>query len=231
MSYRRCLSSLLGLLSLLLCSLASSVALHAQYPLLPAGSNGNANYEWRTDLGGWRDLQTNLVWGYSMSESIGGNFSYQGANSNAPSYPQKLADMVSQHNARADYYEAQAAQETDPARVEAYQNLAAASRENATAYALAAQDASAYSNWRLPTLREFQAAWKKGLFSRGEGAFNMDKTPATGYDEGYLGLNWTSDPLSKNKKNATVFNLTDGTSGTVGATSSLNAMVVRSHTP
>jgi hypothetical protein len=104
-------------------------------------------------------------------------------------------------------------------------------RADADGFADAALDAAPYSNWRAPKLAEFQDAYAKGLFSQGEFGFNLDASPAAGYQRHNFVHHWTSDPVSKNKKNATVFNPGDGGWGQVGVNSAIHAMVVRTHTP
>ncbi|MGN6547738.1 MAG: hypothetical protein ACTHK7_22000, partial [Aureliella sp.] len=189
--------------------------LSAQYPLLPPETNGNANYEWRPDLGGWLDRQSKLVWGYHVTSCANRPYTYSNAQNAASSYPAVLAAEVDRCLNDAAIYDAEVLkyQETDPARAQLSADWAQYYRDSADAFALAAEDASQFSNWRMPTLREFQTAWSRGLFSRGTLGFNMDMSPAPGYDQGYMQSNWTSDPLSKNKKTATWFSLFDGSSG------------------
>lgn len=221
-----------GLLTMALVT-GMAARLNAQYPLLPPETNGNANYEWRPDLGGWLDRQAKLVWGYGMTESLGSNYSYAGAQNACPNYPTQLAGQVQRFVDLAAYYDAQTQfyQESDPARSQHYAELAQWNRDTASAYQRAAADAAQYTNWRAPTLGEFQTAWGRGLFSRGSLNFNMDMSPAEGYDAGYQNLNWTSNPVSKNKKTAVAFSLGNGGSGSISVTSSINAQVVRTYIP
>jgi hypothetical protein len=196
---------------------------------------GTDVYEWRPDLGGWLDTSRKLVWGYSMSDSTNSGFSFEGAKYWAARYPELLANQVEPALDRAEYCQQQANSlwETDPVRAQAYADLAAMYSQNAELFMEASLDAAQYSNWRLPTLTEFQDAFAKGLFSRGENGFNMDMSPGVGYQEGYGGTNWTSTTPKriKGSMSALLFSITDGGTMWTGINSSSRALVVRSHTP
>lgn len=193
---------------------------------------GTAVYVWRADLGGWLDTSRNLVWGYSLTDSINSTYQYSSAQSAAAQYPVLLAGQADYLLGRAEYCEMRAAElaETDPARSQAYAALAVTYGQDADAFFNAALNAGQFSNWRTPTLSEFQNAWSKGLFSRGANGFNLDMSPAVGYQAGYGGPHWTSDPANK-KKQAPSFSISDGRSSLVSVTSVLRALVVRTHTP
>jgi hypothetical protein len=211
---------------LILLALAPAAA-HAQFPYLPAETIGNLKYEWKPDLGGYRDVSTKLVWGYSPTGTLNSSFSYSGAQTWATSkYASSFVSHADSLLAQAAQYEATAAMQTDPALAFAYMQLAQRYRDDAACTYLAASTIGSYSNWRLPTPAEFQDAYSKGLFSRGTGKFNMDQNPATGLQLGYLNLYWTSE-LAKSKKQATVFDIGNGTKSQATVTSSLCLILVR----
>jgi hypothetical protein len=201
-------------------------SLFAQYPLLPAESNGNANYEWRPDLGGWRDKQTNLVWGYD-TQPLSGSYQYSALPNVGPSYPQMFSSAAQSKLSSAVNQENLAASETDPIRKQRRLDFAAISRADAAACVLAGADAARFSNWRVPSSAEFQSAYSKGLFGRGPGAFNYDGTPFTGYQPVYLRY-WTSDPPTGSRRVVKVFNAGDGTIGQTSVNSVFYVLVVRS---
>lgn len=199
----------------------------AQFPNLPPDTTGNAKYEWKPELGGYRDVSSKLVWGYSPTGTLNSGFSYSGAQTWASSmYASSFAGHADSLIAQAESYEAAAASETDPDRALAYLELAERYRDDAACTEAASAVIDSYDNWRLPTPAEFLDAYKKGLFSRGTGGFNMDQNPATGLQLGYLNLYWTSE-ISKNKKQATAFDIGNGTKSQVTVTSSICLILVR----
>ena len=217
------------LLAAMLLTFGSNGSLLAQYPLLPVGSNGNANYEWRPDLGGWRDRQTNLIWGYQIGLIGGFTNTYAGAATIGPRslYPQTILNAVPDRLARAQLQEERALLETDPVRKQARLDLAATFRADAAACSVAGAHAAAFSNWRVPTLAEFRSAYIKGMFSQGTAAFNFDAAPFTGYQRVNFVSFWTSDPAVRNGTRATVFYPGDGGSRLIGVDSNANVLVVR----
>ena len=203
-------------------------ALLAQFPYLPPETIGNPKYEWRPELGGYRDLSTKLVWGYSLTTTVNSSYSYTYASTTAvANYGPQFALTADSWLAQADRYEATAATQTDPARALLYLQKAQEYRNSAACAYLSASTISSYGNWRLPTLAEYQSAYSKGLFSQGAGKFNMDQSPAVGLQLGYGGLHWTSN-LSADKKKATAFNITDGKNMQATVGSSIRLILVRS---
>jgi hypothetical protein len=170
-----------------------------------------------------------------MSDSSDNGFTFEGAKYWAPRYPEVLAKQVELYIERAEYCQQQADSlwETDPVRAQGYQDLADMYSANAAAYTAATLDAAQFTNWRLPTLTEFQNAFGKGLFTRGENGFNLDMTPRVGYQEGYGGGNWTSTAPKriKGSMSALLFSVTDGGTMWTGVNSSARALVVRTHLP
>lgn len=211
-------------------------------PCANAQPPGTAVYEYRPDLGGWLDTERGVIWGYSMSQSGGyAGYTRSAAERDAPAYPDVLF-------ARAEWYVQEAQRrydlaafyaETDPALSQRYAELAAQDELDAAAYEDAATAADQFSNWRLPSVAEFQDAYDKGLFSNGEDGFNMDATPAVGYQANYGRNHWTAEPTKniKGKLNGLCFDITVGTSKwtladngkTYGAI--LPVMVVRTYVP
>lgn len=209
-------------------ALVTSSPLRAQYPLLPAESNGNANYEWRPDLGGWRDKQTNLIWGYNHSLVSSTSSTYGGALIVARGYSQALLKAAQDRLARAQLQEERALLETDPVREQGRLDLAATFRADAAACSIAGSQAAAFSNWRVPTLTEFRSAYSKGMFSQGTSSFNFDAAPFTGYQPINRVFYWTSEPAVRNGTRATIFHPGDGGSGLTSVNSGLHVLVVRS---
>jgi hypothetical protein len=203
-------------------------SLFAQYPLIPAESNGNTQYEWRPDLGGWRDKSTNLIWGYSITAIANSNSTYAGAQAAAPQYPQYILNQAQDRQSRAQIQENLAASETDPVRRQRRLELAATFRADAIACTIAGSHAATFSNWRVPTLSEFRSAYGKGLFSQGTNAFNFDAAPFTGYQPVNRVFYWTSDPAVRNGSRATLFHPGDGGSGLFSVNSNVSVIVVRS---
>ncbi len=195
--------------------------------MLPAETLGNGNYEWRPELGGWRDKTTNVVWGYSVLDTINAGVNYSFATSNISNYPQYLFSRAQSLLDEAASWELAASMQTDPLVKQRYLDLASSKRADSASTTLAATDAKQYTNWRSPTLAEFRAAWNKGLFTRGSGAFNLDMTPFNGYQSGYGGSTWTSNPPSPNKKLATVFSITSGQSYSIVVSSQVGCIAVR----
>lgn len=94
--------------------------------------------------------------------------------------------------------------------------------------------AAQHTNWRLPALNEYQGAWNKGFFTTGADGFNYDTSPAMGYQGPPYGngLNWTTTPgAGKNKNSIYLFNIIDGGNMIVSKTSSVQAILVRTHLP
>lgn len=215
--------------------LASPQAAVAQPP-------GTAVYEYRPDLGGWLDTERGVIWGYSLTQSAGwAGATRSAAARDAAAYPDVLfdeADYWHQEALRlqgqADFYA-----ETDPARSQLYAEAAAARELDAQGFDEAAVAADQFSNWRLPSVAEFQRAFDKGLFTTGESGFNMDASPAFGYQENYGREQWTSEPTKKikGKLSGAAFDITFGTTswlpaddrGSYGAI--LRVMVVRTYVP
>jgi hypothetical protein len=160
---------------------------------------------------------------------VNSTYNHSGAQVAAGQYPVLLADQANYLLGRAEYCEMRAAElaATDPARSQAYAALAVVYHQDSEAFLAAALSAGQYSNWRTPALSEFQNAWSNGLFSRGASGFNLDMSPAVGYQAGYGGANWTSNPVNK-KKQGTSFSISDGRSALVGVNSALRVLVVRS---
>ncbi len=212
----------------LLLILDTCSSLFAQYPLLPPECNGNANYEWRPDLGGWRDKATNLIWGYSLTETTGSTYSYTYALSISSNYPQLLSSQVASLIQRAENNERLAPLETDPVRAQARLEFAARYRADALAASMSAADAARFTNWRIPKLQEFKTAWTKGFFTRSDIGFNYDKTAYAGYQYGWGPAFWTSEPSTNKGKLATCFFITDGGTMQTSIQSSIGFLVVRS---
>jgi hypothetical protein len=196
--------------------------------MLPPESNGNANFEWRSDLGGWRQKSTNLIWAYNITFVGGFTSTYAGAPNTAQGYVQTLQNVAQDRLVRAQFQEDRAALETDLARRQARLDLAATFRSDAAACISAAAHASAFSNWRVPTLAEFRSAYEKGLFSQGTNSFNYDAAPFTGYQRLNYVSYWTSNPAERRGTMATVFAPGDGGNRLVGVNSNVNVLVVRS---
>ncbi len=113
-----------------------AISASAQYPALPIGSNGNANYQWRPDLGGWLDPATNLVWGYCTISHINWVVDFAGAQDRARNYAQEMASAETQRLQQAATAESQAALETDPVRKQLRLNSAIRLRAEARHFAL-----------------------------------------------------------------------------------------------
>jgi hypothetical protein len=213
-------------LGVLLMALAPAASF-GQFPSLPPETIGNAKYEWKPQLGGYRDVSTKLVWGYSPTGTLNWSFSHTFAKTyGATRYASDFAGHADGLIAQAESYEEAAESETDPDRAQAYLELAQRYRDDAACTEAAAAVIDLYDNWRLPTPAEFQDAYSKGLFSRGTDKFNMDQNSATGLQLGYQGLYWTSE-VSKNKKQATSFDIGGGTKSLLTVTSQVWLILVR----
>jgi hypothetical protein len=222
-------------LSFVVAAIVAAVVLVGSANPVQAQPPGTAVYEYRPDLGGWLDTARGVVWGYSMSDSTGYSFTRNGAISSAAAYPDLLfsqADLLlseAQHaQQQADFYAV-----TDPPRSQAYADLAAQYEADAAAFEDAATAADQFSNWRLPTLAEFQAASQAGLFTRGANGFNLDMSPAVGYQAGYGGDNWTSQPTKKVKGKDTglLFDIDDGGSTWMTTGTPARALIIRTYLP
>jgi hypothetical protein len=229
-------------LSLVLAAVFAAAVLVGGTNRAGAQPAGTAVYEYHPELGGWLDTERGVIWGYSLSQSAswaGGTRS--GAERAAAAYPDALFDRsewLAQEALRlqslADSYA-----ESDPALSQRYADAAAINEADAAAYVEAATAADQFSNWRLPSLAEFQDAYNKGLFSIGEGGFNMDATPAVGYQENYGRQQWTSEPVKKIKGKlcGAAFDITYGTTSWLQADDGrtngaiLRFMVVRTYVP
>lgn len=203
---------------------------------------GTAVYEYHPELGGWLDTERGVIWGYSLSQSAGwSGATRSAAERNAAAY----ADVLFE---RADYWHQEALRlqgvadsyaETDPVLSQKYADAAAARELDAQGFEEAAIAADQFSNWRLPSVAEFEDAYDKGLFSIGEGGFNMDASPAFGYQENAGGWNWTSEPVKKikGKLNGVAFDITYGTTSWLPADDGrsygalLRFMVIRTYVP
>ena len=198
---------------------------------LPPAST--AVYEWRPELGGVLDTSTNLVWGYSLRNSMNQNAGFTGANTYVPAnYAVMLAGESVNLEDRAVYNQSQAdaLRATDPVRAQLYADLAETQRQNATLFLEASVNAGQYSNWRMPTRKECTAAWNKGFFTYGVNGFNWDTSPAGGLqDSAYVLNTWTSE--KKGTKLAYRFSPIDGSVSLIGVDSSIDAILVRTHVP
>jgi hypothetical protein len=203
---------------------------------------GTEVYEYRPDLGGWLDTERGVIWGYSVTQSAGwAGGTRSAAERDAAAYPDVLFSeyewLALESQRLQDVADSYA--QTDPARSQVYAEAAARAGADAAAYLDAASAADQFSNWRLPSLAEFQDAYNKGLFSTGEGGFNMDATPAVGYQEIAGDDHWTSEPVKKikGKLSGAAFDITDGTTSWLPANDGrsygalLAFMVVRTYVP
>jgi hypothetical protein len=210
-------------------------------------------YEWRPELGGWLDKQTNLVWGYSSFAATGSWSTFSWANGVAADYSGMLSDAADALEARADYSQGKAndnyalweqavidGDEVDEAyywdRYVRYQALADAQYADVPEFQEAALDAAQFTNWRLPSKAEAVDALNKGLFSYGAGKFNSyDCSPGLG-NQGLANggvTTWTSDTAKTGgKAGAWVFYPGNSVATMlVTQTSGCDTIVVRKHVP
>lgn len=217
-------------------AIAFAAAVLLASPYANAQPPGTAVYEYRPDLGGWLDTERGVVWGYSLSDSLNASITRDAAvNFSAGTYPDLLFAKADFFVQQAEYWWSLSAfyAESDPARSQRDAEIAAQCEGDAAAFEEAATVADQFTNWRAPSLAEFQDAYNKGLFSRGEDGFNMDMSPAVGYQEGYGGNNWTSEPTKKikGKENGLQFNIDDGTTRWMSPNGANRAIVTRTYMP
>jgi hypothetical protein len=223
-------------------------------PPPPPPPNPFLIYQWRPDLGGWLDTQTNLVWGYSFQTMLGtSTHSGYGINQSmavaaAGDYADILYEVAdvdlpnaaAETTAHADWQ----VEQGDIALANGDPELAAEWYEAADAnYALAqddldsiplyeaAADVADQFNWRLPTKVESQRAQTNGLFTYGPTGFDSyDGSPRIDFQMPWNTLCWTSTKTS-NGRNAWAYRPLDGTGGNIGVNSQVNAIFVRTHVP
>lgn len=211
-------------------------------------------YQWRPDLGGWLDTQTNLVWGYSFYDMLGTStgsgygISQSRAVTAATNYADNFYEMAdvqlpaaaAETEAWADSQVQQgdaalAAGDVDLANrwyaaAEANYAKAQADRDSIPLYEAAADVADQFT-WRLPTQQEAQAALANGLFTYGaEGFDSYDASPRIGFTIPNNVLTWSST-LSKANKFAWCYRPLDGSNGNIGVNSTVNAIFVRKQVP
>jgi len=188
-------------------------------------------YQWRPELGGWHDTSNNLVWGYQCYFTPG-NYTYSLAPIFAANYASSLATAATEKINSAVRCEERVILYaiSDPPRSQRNADLALIYRADAPALQTASAQAAQYSNWRVPSLVEFQQAWNKGFFTKGTGGFNWDAGPEVGLQPSTDVSHWTST-LSKRRGQAMLFNFRDGGSGSFGMTSTAAVIVVRTHVP
>lgn len=211
-------------------------------------------YEWRPDLGGWLDTQTNLVWGYSF-------WDLQGTSTGSGyAIPQWLAadaaanyaDMLYQRAyeglpASADQTEAHADWQVeqgdialangDPelaadwyAAAEANYARAQYEREVDIPNFEAAADVASQFTWRLPTQQEGQRALDNGLFTYGPNGFDSyDASPHGGFQLLFWSGAWSST-TRRNGREAWTYRQ-DGSTSWATVNSTYNAIFVRTHVP
>lgn len=203
-------------------------------------------YQWRPDLGGILDTQTNLVWGYSFYDLKGYGITQAMATSAAADYADILYDIAefdipafaAQNEAAAEERQAQgdaalAAGDVELAnryyaRAQEYRDKADADLDSIPLYMDAADVADQFT-WRLPTQQEAQRAIGNGLFTYGDGGFNgYDATPRIGFSPVIELFTWTT---TKVKKNVWVFKPLSGAGVEAGVNSQINAIFVRTHVP
>jgi hypothetical protein len=218
------------LILFVLIAIGGKPAVQAQYPLLPPETNGNANFDWRPDLGGWLDKSANLVWGYQPTTFTTAVYNWDFARNVARNYPQVLADTSAERFNESQYYASLAEAEPDPLWKAAFASWSDEAYRDFVALAAAAADASKYTNWRMPSLAEYRNAYSRGLFTQGPTGFNMDFGPQDGYQPGLRAMQWTTD-LLKSKKSAWVYGVNDDGQLAIGLNSGVTHLVIRNHTP
>jgi hypothetical protein len=216
-------------------------------PPPPPPPNPFVIYQWRPDLGGWLDTQTNLVWGYSFNDLQGHGITQSMAVDAAADYANVLYDMALALSAQADQEEDHAdwqMEQGDIALANGDPELAAdwyaaAEANYAEAQALrdsipfveAAGDVADQFTWRLPTKAESQTALTNGLFTYGPNGFDSyDSSPLIGFQIPWNVLTWTSTKTS-NGRNCWAYRPLDGSGGNIGVNSQVNAIFVRKHVP
>jgi hypothetical protein len=167
-------------------------------------------FEYRPDLGGVYDTRRGIVWGYSFVQVTNTTTNQNYAkNQIVPQYANILDSAGDNALARGDL-------------------------DAAAAFYDAADAAASFTNWRLPTLTEARDAVSRGLFTYGATGLNMwTGSPAdTVFGLPYNGIpTWTSD-TGKLRGSAAgwVFGPHDGGAFLTSATSSVDAIMVRSYT-